>query len=69
MILTTESGRQLTVMAHHQVFWPTDARIRPGQTIDPATVDVDSDRAATLRKGDRIIIDNKVEAVAEIAIA
>lgn len=69
MIVTTESGRTLTVLAHHQVFWPVDRRIRPGTRIDPATVDVDSDRAATLRKGDRIIVDNRVEAVAAVATA
>ena len=69
MTVTTTSGRQLTIPAHHQVFWPVDRGIRPGQTIDPATVDVDSDRAATLRRGDRIIVDNRVEAVAAVATA
>lgn len=69
MTVTTQSGRRLTVMAHHQVFWPVDRGIRPGQEIDPETVDVDSDRAVNLREGDRIIVDNRVEAVAAVAMA
>ena len=69
MIVTTTSGRRLTIPAHHPVFTPVDRRYRPGDEIDPVTVDVDSDRAATLREGDRIIVDNKVEAVAAVAPA
>lgn len=69
MTVTTESGRSLMIPAHHQVFWPVEQRFRPGDVIDPATVEVDSDRAATLRRGDRLILDNKVERVAAVAMA
>lgn len=68
MTVTTASGKQLTIPAHHPVFWPVGAGVRPGDRIDPATVDVDSDRAGTLRRGDRLIVDNKVELVTAVAI-
>lgn len=68
MTVTTESGRRLTIPAHHPVYRPVGDH-RPGETIDPTTVDVDSDRAATLRRGVRIIVDNKVEVVAAVGTA
>ena len=69
MTVTTESGRRLTIPCHHQVFRPVDDRLRPGQRVDPVTVEVDSDLAATLRRGDRLILDNRVERVAAVATA
>jgi len=68
MTVTTESGRRLIIPAHHPVYTPL-GDYREGQEVDPVTVDVDSDRAATLRRGNRIIVDNRVEVVAQVVTA
>ena len=68
MTVTTESGRQLTIPAHHPVYTPV-GNYRPGDQVDPSTVEVDVDRAGLLRRGVRLIIDNKVEVVREVAMA
>lgn len=68
MIVTTESGRQLTIPAHHPIYTPI-GNYRPGDRVDPSTVEVDVDRAGLLRRGVRLIIDNKVEVVREVAMA
>lgn len=68
MIVTTESGRQLTIPAHHPVYTPI-GNYRPGDDVDPVTVEVEVDRAALLRRGVRLILDNKVEVVREVAVA
>lgn len=67
MTVTTASGRQLDIPSHHSVFWPVSTRYRPGDVIDPMTVDVDSARASKIKEGDRIILDNRVEEVASVA--
>jgi hypothetical protein len=67
MTVTTASGRQLEIPAHHSVFWPVSNRYQPGDLIDPMTVDVDSARASKIKEGDRIILDNRVEEVASVA--
>lgn len=66
MIVTTESGRRLTIPAHHPVYTPL-GNYQPGDAVDPETVDVEPDRAALLRRGNRIIVDNRVEVVAVVA--
>lgn len=65
MTVTTESGRRLTIPAHHPVFTPR-GDYRQGDVIDPGTVDVDSDRADGLTPRQRIIVDNRVEVVAAV---
>lgn len=66
MIVTTESGRTLTIPLRHPVFAPV-GDYRPGQEVDPASVEVAPARAARLRRGDRLILDNRVEVVAAVA--
>lgn len=66
MIVRTESGRRLTIPIHHTVFAPV-GQYRQGDRVDPETVEVAPGRPSLLRTGDRIIIDNKVEVVAEVA--
>ncbi len=68
MTVTTESGRRLTIPAHHPVFCPV-GNYSPGDEIDPQTVDVNTDRAALLVKGNRFIVDNRVEVVAAVITA
>lgn len=68
MTVTTESGLRLIIPAHHPVYTPL-GDYHAGQEIDPVTVEVDSDRAATLRRGKHIIVDNRVEVVALVATA
>lgn len=66
MLVLTESGRRLTIPKAHTIFSPI-GDYRPGQEIDPETVDVEPERATRLVPGKRIIVDNKVEVVTSVA--
>ncbi len=68
MTVTTESGKRIHVQAHHPVFTPI-GDYRPGDRVDPQTVEVASDRAGLLRTGNTIIVDNRVEVVALVVTA
>lgn len=68
MTVTTTSGRRLTIPPHHPVFVPLNS-CRPGDRVDPATVEVRSQRASALTRGRRFIVDNTVEVVAAVATA
>ena len=66
MVVTMESGRRLTIPLHHSVFQPTGNQ-HSGDIVDPETVDVLPLAVTRLRRGQRIIVDNQVEVVAEVA--
>lgn len=65
MTVTTASGLRVRIPAHHDVFSPV-GDYRPGDPIDPAAVDVTVGTAIAIDPGDRIIVDNRVEVVAEV---
>jgi len=66
--VTISDGRRLTIPAHHPVFWPVEAALVPGAAVDPVVTAVDGDRAVTLRRGDRIIVDNRLESVVAVSV-
>jgi hypothetical protein len=66
MVVTMESGRRITIPLNHSVFQPTGDQ-RSGDVVDPETVDVLPLAATRLYRGQRIIVDNQVEIVAEVA--
>ncbi len=68
MTVMTESGRQLKIPAHHPVYTPV-GEYRDGDRVDPETVDVEVDRAGLIVRGEKIIVDNRVEVVRTIALA
>jgi hypothetical protein len=67
MLVMTESGRRLTIPRTHTVFEPI-GDFRPGQEIDPETVDVSPENATHLAPGKNIIIDNRVERIASVVL-
>lgn len=68
MTITTNSGLHLHIPGHHLVFKPIGA-YNVGDKIDPSTVDFTRNRVTTLRRGDRIIVNNRVELVDSVSFA
>lgn len=67
MTVTCESGKRLSIPCHHPVYTPL-GDYRPGDRVDPETVDCEADRAALLGRGRLIIVDNLVETVAAVRV-
>ena len=68
MTVTMESGRRLIILPHHSIFTPV-GDYKPGDPIDPTTVEVATEEASGIKEGKKIIVDNVVEVVSEIAAA